>query len=131
MASDVRELKRLTKYLYESVKLATRVPGVNGFFVLHELEHRLHSDLEELSCNLEHVYKSCFNEQAEAADKRLKENVPGSICQALALVKKQVAFPQPPKAPVSENGTPNGRDANRPARAATSRPVLGLRGQAL
>uniref|UniRef100_A0A7S0MH33 Uncharacterized protein n=1 Tax=Cryptomonas curvata TaxID=233186 RepID=A0A7S0MH33_9CRYP len=118
LADDLRELKRLTKYLYDSVKLATRVPGVNGYYVLQELEHRLRSDLEELACDPEHVYKANFSEQAEAAAKRLKENVPGSICPALALVNKPLATPQPPKAPASENGAPIGRDANRQARTA-------------
>lgn len=67
LADDVRELKRLTKYLYDSVKLATRVPGVNGYFVLQELEHRLRSDLEELACDPGHVYKSNFAEQGSAS----------------------------------------------------------------
>ena len=97
--------------------MATRVPGVNGYFVLQELEHRLRSDLEELACDPGHVYKAIFAEQAEAAAKRLKENVPGSICPALALVNKPIASPQPPKSLASESGAPTGSDAS-PARSA-------------
>ena len=67
LADNVRELKRESKYLYDSVKLATRVPGINGYHVLQELEHRLRSDLDELACDPSHVYKTTFAEQAEAA----------------------------------------------------------------
>ena len=118
LAESVRELRRLAKYLYDSVKLATRVPGINGYFVLQELEHRDRLDREELICDPEYTFKTSFPEQAEAAAKRLKDNVPGSICPALALVNKPVADPQPPRTPAGEDGAPRGRDAGRPGRAA-------------
>lgn len=119
LADNVRELKRESKYLYDSVKLATRVPGINGYHVLQELEHRLRSDLYELACDPTHVYKTTFAEQAEAAAKRLKDNIPGSICPALTLVNKPVAVPQPPKVPAVGTVTPpTGRNADRPSRAA-------------
>jgi hypothetical protein len=105
-AENVRELKRESKYLYDSVKLFTRAPGINGYHVLQELEHRLRSDLDELACDPTHVYKATFAEQAEAAAKRLKDNVPGSICPALTLVNKPVAVPQPNKVPAVEKVTP-------------------------
>ena len=121
LAGHARDLKKLIKYLFDSVKLATRVPGFNGFHVLQELEHRLRCDLEEVACDPSHAYKTSFTEQAEAAAKRLKENVPGSLCPALALVNKPVAVPQPPKAPADEKAKPAGRDADRPGRAAPYR----------
>jgi hypothetical protein len=34
LADNVRELRRRTKYLFDSVKLATRVPGLNGYHAL-------------------------------------------------------------------------------------------------
>ncbi len=81
----------------------------------------MRSDLEELACDPSHVYKTTFSEQAEAAADRLKKNVPGSICPALALVNKPVAVPQPPKSPAVDASAPTGRDAARPSRTATRR----------
>ena len=126
LANDVRELKRQTKYLYDSVKVATRVPGYNGYHVLQELEHRLRMDLEEHACDQGHTFLTIFNEQAEAADKRLKANVPGSICPALALVNAPVVtIPPPkvtagnPKSPADEQGA---QRSKRPGRAAPYAP---------
>ena len=143
LADSVRELKRLAKYLYDSVKLATRVPGINGYFVLQELEHLDRLDREELICDPDYTSKTSFPEQAEAAAKRLKDNVRGSICPALALVNKPVADPQPPRTPAGEDGAPRGRDtqpgppptAGRrsppPQPSPTPRPGRGLLGPAL
>ena len=99
--------------------------------MLQELEHRQRMDQEEQACDPGHKFLTNFTEQADAAAKRLKENVPGSVCPALAIVNSpSPIIAAPPRtaiqpAPAAEHAAPRGTPRNgRAAPYAERRPRL-------